>query len=242
MPVATNEEQRKLSVIQDALQGRITNDQAAKILHLSTRQIKRLKKAVRHEGKTAVIHKLKGRHSNHRIDQKVKEKALAVIAEKYPDFRPTFAIEKLAENHAIQLSYGTTRLWMIERGLWRSRKQKKITYRSWRPRKAYFGEQHDYTTFFFYHNCCIFFLFLYSLVPKTVDFSTHPFTETPVLGVSISKLAFCTLRFLKEEIGVTSYAKNGLQRFSDKFLRQTLLFCREKSSKYLNCSVQLVQV
>jgi hypothetical protein len=41
---------------------------------------------------------------------------------------------------------------------------------------------------------------------------------------------------------VTSYAKNGAQRIADTFLWQTLIFCRQKSSKYLNCSVQPVQV
>ncbi len=136
----TQKEQKKLAIIQGTLTGKLTNEQAAIMLGISTRQIKRLKKKVREEGTLAVVHGLKGKQSNHHIDLSIKEKALTVIKEKYPDFKPTFATEKLGEEHGIHLSYGTTRLWMIEEKLWRPRKQKHGIYRSWRPRKEYFGE------------------------------------------------------------------------------------------------------
>ncbi len=136
----TQKEQEKLAIIQGTLTGKLTNEQAAIMLGISTRQIKRLKKKVREEGTLAVVHGLKGKQSNHHIDLSIKEKALTVIKEKYPDFKPTFATEKLGEEHGIHLSYGTTRLWMIEEKLWRPRKQKHGIYRSWRPRKEYFGE------------------------------------------------------------------------------------------------------
>ena len=48
--------------------------------------------------------KLKGAPSNHRIDPTLKEKVLSTIEEKYADFKPTFATEKLYENHAIVVS------------------------------------------------------------------------------------------------------------------------------------------
>lgn len=136
----TQKEQEKLAIIQGTLTGKLTNEQAAIMLGISIRQIKRLKKKVREEGTLAVVHGLKGKQSNHHIDLSIKEKALTVIKEKYPDFKPTFATEKLGEEHGIHLSYGTTRLWMIEEKLWRPRKQKHGIYRSWRPRKEYFGE------------------------------------------------------------------------------------------------------
>lgn len=139
-PHLTKREQEKLAVITDALSGKITKAQAAIILGISTRQVKRLKSKVRESGALAVVHKLKGKQSNHQIDQIIKEQALTVIKEKYADFKPTFATEKLEENHSIHISYGTTRLWMIENQLWKPRKQKQTFYRSWRPRKEYFGE------------------------------------------------------------------------------------------------------
>ena len=136
----TSKEQEKLATIKDALSGAITNGKASLMLGISLRQVIRLKKKVRQEGQSAVIHKLKGKRGNHCIDQSVKEQALTVIKETYPDFKPTFATEKLADNHGIHISYGTARLWMIEEKLWKPRRQKQTTYRSWRPRKEYHGE------------------------------------------------------------------------------------------------------
>lgn len=141
MSATLNEkEQTRLDVIRRLLTKELTNDRAARVLGISTRQVKRLKKKVRSEGDEAIIHKLKGRESNHHIEQTIKDRALTFIHEKYSDFKPTFATEKLAENHDIHISYGTTRLWMIQEKLWKPRRQKKMSYRSWRPRKDYYGE------------------------------------------------------------------------------------------------------
>lgn len=136
----TAKEQEKATILTDAIAGKITNNQAAKQLHLSVRQVQRAKAAIRKDGITSVVHGLKGKPGNHRIGEKVKEKALNAISENYADFKPSFATEKLAENHGITISYGTTRLWMIEKQLWKPRKQKQVTYRCWRPRKEYYGE------------------------------------------------------------------------------------------------------
>ena len=136
----TQREQEKLVVIIDTLSGKITRAQAAAMLDISPRQVKRLKNKVREQGYLAVIHKLKGRQSNHHIEESVKEQALTVIKEQYSDFKPTFATEKLEENHDIYISRETTRRWMTKEGLWKPRKQKQSSYRSWRPRKDYYGE------------------------------------------------------------------------------------------------------
>jgi len=136
----TQKEQEKLRIINQALMGTLTNEKAAIMLGVSIRQVKRLKKKVLLEGTTAVVHKLKGRQSNHHIEEAIKEKALATIKEQYADFKPTFASEKLAEKHGILLSYQTVRRWMTQEKLWKPRKQKQSDYHSFRPRKEYFGE------------------------------------------------------------------------------------------------------
>lgn len=133
-------EQAKFAVINQALQGEITNGKAAVLLGISSRQVKRLKKKVREEGKHGVLHKLKGETSNHHIDSLIKQKALYHIRKEYKDFKPLFAAEKLEQHHGMRLNPQTVRRWMIEENLWRQRKQKKVVYRSWRPRKEYFGE------------------------------------------------------------------------------------------------------
>jgi transposase len=138
--VLTRREEEKLIIINDCISGKITKAQAATMLGISPRQVKRLKSKVREEGEEAVIHHLKGKQSNHHIEQTIKEKVLNVIKKKYPDFKPTFATEKLEENYHIQISPETTRRWMTKEGLWKPRKQKKVPYRSFRPRKEHFGE------------------------------------------------------------------------------------------------------
>ena len=136
----TSAEQEKATILTATIAGTITNDQASKQLGLSIRHVQRVKAAIRKEGTGAVVHGLKGKPGNHRITTEVKQMSLKLIHEKYADFKPTFATEKLAENHNIHISYGTTRLWMMQEKLWKVRTQKQSNYRSWRPRKEYFGE------------------------------------------------------------------------------------------------------
>src|ERR1700690_14211 len=134
-------EQQKLTIIMNALKSKITNGQAAKLLDLSPRQIKRLKQKVRLMGAKAVVHGLTNRKSNHAFSETVKQETLALIEKNYRDFKPGFATEKLTEFHGVEITSQTVRMWMREKGLWKTRKQKNIgTYHAWRPRKEYFGE------------------------------------------------------------------------------------------------------
>ncbi|MDO8657795.1 MAG: ISNCY family transposase [Candidatus Levybacteria bacterium] len=154
-PILSNEEQQKLEIIKATIQRKITNGQAAKMLCVSSRQVKRLKKAIKTQGDEAIIHKLKGRKSNHCIDLEVKENLLKKIKETYSDFKPGFATEKLQEQYDTNVTSQTIRLWMTEKGLWKPHKQKKTgKYRSWRPRKEYFGEfeQFDGSYHFWFEN------------------------------------------------------------------------------------------
>jgi hypothetical protein len=146
MPDKLNEkEQHKLYVINKAIAHEITNDQAAKKLQLSLRQVKRLKQQVKLLGEKAVVHKLKGESSNHHIAGAIKTKAVEIIKDSYVDFKPVLAAEKLQELHGITITSQTARVWMTEAGIWKPRKQKKTgEYHSWRPRKEYFGEMEQF--------------------------------------------------------------------------------------------------
>lgn len=153
----TQQEQVKFTVINQALLGKITNGKAAVILGISPRQVKRLKKKVRQEGENSLVHGLKGEISNHHLDLSLKQEAIEHIREEYTGFKPLFASEKLAERYGIKLNPQTTRRWMIKEGLWRERKQKKVNYRSWRPRKEYFGELQQFDGSYHYwleDRCC----------------------------------------------------------------------------------------
>ena len=136
----TDVENLKLQVIEDLSQKKIKTKQAGKILCLSTRQVRRLKNRMKSEGVLAVVHGLKGKVGNHTIDNTLKNKVIETIRQKYSDFKPTFATEKLQEKQIPVPTAQTVRMWMTEAGLWKTHKQKQVAYRSWRPRKDHYGE------------------------------------------------------------------------------------------------------
>ena len=127
----------RLHAIHQVLDGKIKQVEAAEKLGLSDRQIRRIISAVRAEGDKAIAHGLRGKPSHRRIDQAVKSRVLKLYEEKYPDFGPTFAAEKLEELDGIKLSDETLRLWLIEKGLWEKSKSRK--HRHWRKRSSCFG-------------------------------------------------------------------------------------------------------
>lgn len=138
---ATALEEERAAILTSANEGRITNAHAAKQLGLSIRQVQRAKIKVRLKGAIGIVHGLKGEPSNHQLDNTLKEKALKLVKEKYSDFKPTFASEKLQEIDGVSVNPQTLRRWMVKAGLWKGRKQKKAGgHRDWRPRKENFGE------------------------------------------------------------------------------------------------------
>lgn len=136
----TQAEQEKLNVMNGLLRGEMTNGQAATELKFSLRQIKRLKKKIREQGKLAVIHKLKGKFGNHHISAEIKDQVLTAIKERYSDFKPKLATEKLVEYEGLSIHPQTLRRWMTEQRLWKPGKHNQPEYHAWRERKEYFGE------------------------------------------------------------------------------------------------------
>src|ERR1035437_3400911 len=136
----TQAEQEKLTVINDLLQGGVTNGQAATKLKLSLRQIKRLKKKIKEQGELAAIHQLKGRIGNHHISAEIKHQVLTAIKERYSDFKPKLATEKLVEYEGLTINPQTLRRWMTEQGLWKPGRYSQPEYHAWRERREYFGE------------------------------------------------------------------------------------------------------
>jgi transposase len=139
MITMSKRESKRLHIIHQALDKRITQAKAAELVNLSSRQLRRMLKRVREEGDDGISHRSRGKTSNSRVSKKVKEKALKLFKEKYHDFGPTFASEKLLEVHEIKLSKETLRLWLNKENIpYEKRKGRK--HRQWRERKHHFGE------------------------------------------------------------------------------------------------------
>jgi DNA-binding Lrp family transcriptional regulator len=139
MITLSRRETKRLHIIHQALDKRITQKKAAEIVGLSNRQLRRMLKRVREEGDDGISHRSRGKTSNRRVPIKIKEKALKLFREKYSDFGPTFASEKLLDIHAIKVSKETLRLWLNKESIpYEKRKGRK--HRQWRERKHHFGE------------------------------------------------------------------------------------------------------
>ncbi len=139
MITMSRRETKRLHIIHQALDKRITQKKAAEIVGLSSRQLRRMIKRVREEGDDGISHRTRGKTSKRRVPMKIKEKVLKLFKEKYHDFGPTFASEKLFDVHAIKISKETLRLWLNKENIpYEKRKGRK--HRQWRERKHHFGE------------------------------------------------------------------------------------------------------
>lgn len=131
----------RYQILQRLLRKEIKRTQAAQLLGLTVRHVGRLKKAVKNAHAKALIHKLRGQPSNRRLPEKERANIARLLKEKYHDFGPTFAAEKLLELHNIDHDPKTIRAIQIQEGLWQPRQSKtKDMHRSWRQRRSAFGE------------------------------------------------------------------------------------------------------
>lgn len=135
----SNKEIDRLKVLHSVMNKKLTWKQAALQLSLSERHIGRLLVRVASEGNKGIIHKLRGKPSNHQLVPGTLDVALNLIERKYKDFGPTFANEKLYELHGINISTATLRKAMIKAKIWHARKQK-MKHRQWRQRRSCVGE------------------------------------------------------------------------------------------------------
>jgi transposase len=130
----------RLEVMHRLSEKRMSQKEAGRILNVSVRQVKRLLKAYRQQGAAGLVSKHRGRRSNNRLPEEVKQKALNLLKTKYQGFGPRLAHEKLVAKDNLKLSDESVRKLMIEEGLWKARKAKQAVVHQLRERRACFGE------------------------------------------------------------------------------------------------------
>lgn len=130
----------RLKVVEAVAEKRLKQGAAAKQLGVATRQIKRLVAAYRREGAAGLVSRRLGQPSNRRLKDAVREQIRALVVERYPDFGPTLAHEKLWEVHRIEVSIETVRQILIELGLWNPKRGKAPRAFQLRERRSRFGE------------------------------------------------------------------------------------------------------
>ena len=142
MPVMSmsKKEFDRLEVLTGVQAGRIRVADACKLLGLQRRQIFRLLAGLKRGGAVSLISRRRGKPSNNRLPEPFRDLALSLVRERYADFGPTLAAEKLAELHGCAISRETLRQWMIAVGLWLDRRHRLPSPHQPRRRRDCLGE------------------------------------------------------------------------------------------------------
>lgn len=130
---------RRLHVVHKVLEERMTQKDAAQLISLSERQIRRIVQRLKAEGDRGIVHRSRGKPSQRRLPKKLKKRIIYLYKNTYADFGPTFFAEKLEEREGITVSRETARTWLKEEGLWTTHRKRR-EHRQWRERKDRLGE------------------------------------------------------------------------------------------------------
>ncbi len=130
------EERNKLYVARCLLDKKITIREGAELLHLSERQVKRLKKGVREQGDTFVIHKNRGRKPGHALSNEIKNIVINLKKqEKYSQANFSHFQELLEEHESIHLSKSSVYRILTSEGIESTKKHSRRTPHKMRKRK-----------------------------------------------------------------------------------------------------------
>lgn len=135
----------RFAVIGNLVKRKINGTEAAEQLHLTTRQVRRLKKRFKKNNPLSLAHQSRGRASNRKLKQSLADKIVKLLKGTYAGFGPTLAAEKLLERDKIKVSDEALRAIMIKNNLWKPKARKKNqAHREWRPRREHYGSMEQY--------------------------------------------------------------------------------------------------
>ena len=135
----SGKEVKRLEVLRQVSDGVVTQGMAAQVLNLTVRQVRRLQRRYEGAGAAGLVSGRRGKPSNRRLSDEVKDTILARLRECYADFGPTLAAEYL-RGEGLAVSKETLRGWMIEAGLWQAAKGRRVCLHPPRPRRPRCGE------------------------------------------------------------------------------------------------------
>lgn len=136
----SNKEIDRLATIQRICNKQIKQKDAATVLGLTTRQVRRLVRGYQKQGANALVSKHRGKTSNRKYPEVFKKDIVEHIRCQYYDFGPTLATEKLAQRQNINIGIETARNWMTEAGIWKPKVSKKAVVHPPRARRHCYGD------------------------------------------------------------------------------------------------------
>lgn len=131
-------EMKRFEIFARVQRKEISLQKAAELLDLGYRQVRRLWKRFQQQGKEGLRHQSCGKASGRAKPTDIRTPILARYQERYRDFGPTLAAEKLTEE-GFSVDHETLRRWLLESGDWSKGRRKKL-HRSRRKSREHFGE------------------------------------------------------------------------------------------------------
>jgi hypothetical protein len=130
----------RLHALIDLAEGRISVDEAAALMALGRRQVFRLQSRFLEGGAEVLASKRRGRRSNRAHGPVFRATVLQLVRDRYADFGPTLAAEKLRELHGLPVGVETLRQWMVAEGIWLRRQDRRKRVHQPRNRRDCLGE------------------------------------------------------------------------------------------------------
>lgn len=137
--IMSAKERKRKVILEEVQQGLLSLKGATQRLGVCYRQAKRLLARYRKEGDSGLVHKSRGKASKRAIAIEYKTKVTEIYHQKYPEFGPTFAAEKIREIDGLTVHHETLRRWLLEKQLWKRSRERKA-HRQRRQRREKFGE------------------------------------------------------------------------------------------------------
>ncbi len=117
--------------------GKLSVAAAGRLMGVCYRQAKRIWHRFKQGGDAGLVHRSRGQRGPRRKAAGMQRQVLARYQQRYPDFGPTLAAEKMHQEGLI-VDHETLRRWLVEKGVWRVGR-KRQQHRSWRERRECFG-------------------------------------------------------------------------------------------------------
>jgi len=134
----SSSERKRLTLLTGVKEGRLSLAEVAESMGLGYRQAKRVWRRFKEQGDKGLVHRSRGRRGSRSKPTEMRATVLARYRERYPDFGPTLAAEKLREE-GWEIDHETLRRWLVGEGLWESVRKRK-QHRSRRERRECFGQ------------------------------------------------------------------------------------------------------
>ena len=135
----TQKQFQRVKVIENVVQGRIGVGEASRLLGLSPRQVKRLKRRYRAESVEWAWHGNRGRSPTRKWAEPLRQQIVELARTKYVGFNDSHLTEKLVEVEKLAVSRETVRRILRKAGLASPQKRRPPRYRSRRERKPRMG-------------------------------------------------------------------------------------------------------